>query len=192
MVVDVLYNSTTNRGGLQNLSAVLSSGSTTAPSGTPTGPFTLYPNSNVFQSGNYRNVPLDSGRDEFGATLNAFQAGYNAIYKQDDATISFDVAYTRSTNDAPGGGIAMRATAPTVAYDGSVKYARRHAARHADAGRGSGAAASRRARHRGNAVPPGRASRCAAAGRDRHGSREHARRRTGSPRAGPFASSTCE
>lgn len=122
MVVDVLYNSTTNRGGLQNLSAVLSSGSTTAPSGTPTGPFTLYPNSNVFQSGNYRSVPLDSGRDEFGATLNAFQAGYNAIYKQDDATISFDVAYTRSTNDAPGGGIAMRATAPTVAYDGSVKY----------------------------------------------------------------------
>jgi TonB-dependent receptor len=115
MVVDVLYNSTSNLGGLQNLSVSLQNG-------TPTGAFSLHPNSNAFRSGTYRNVPLESGLDVFGGKLDALQAAYNATYKKDGATISFDAAYTRSTSNAPGGGIAMLATAPTVAYDADVRY----------------------------------------------------------------------
>ncbi len=115
MAVDVLYNSTSNLGGLHNLSVNLQNG-------TPTGAFAVHPNSNAFRSGNYRDVPLESGLDVFGAKLDALQAAYNATYKNDNATISFDAAYTRSTNNAPGGGIAMRTTAPTVAYDADVLY----------------------------------------------------------------------
>ncbi len=127
MVVDVLYNSTSNTGGLQNLSVALGAQAPDpvtgiAPGAVATGPFALYPNSNAFRSGNYRNVPMESGLDLFGGTLNAFQAGYNATYKQDAATISFDAAYTRSTFRGPGGGIAMTTTAPTVSYDAGVTY----------------------------------------------------------------------
>ncbi len=115
MVADVLYNRTSNLGGLQNLSVNLQGG-------TPTGAFALHPNSNAFRSGNYRNVPLDSGLDVFGGTLDALQAAYNATYTNDRATITFDAAYTRSTFKGPGGGIGTTSTAPTVAYNADVRY----------------------------------------------------------------------
>ncbi len=128
MVVDVLYNSTSNVGGLQNLSVALTQPTrdpvtgVTPAGATATGPFSLYPGSNIFRSGNYRDVPIESGLDLFGGKLAAFQAGYNATYKQEAATISFDAAYTRSTFRGPGGGIAMTSTAPTVAYNADVTY----------------------------------------------------------------------
>lgn len=115
MSLDLLYNRSSNVGGLQNLGAALSQG-------TPTSAFALYPNSNIFRSGTYANVPLNSTVDRFGGTLRAFQAGYNATYTNDRVTITGDAAYTRSSAPSFGAGVQTATTAPSIAYNADQVY----------------------------------------------------------------------
>lgn len=115
MVVDVLYNDSVNQGGLQNLGAFLNQGTAVLP-------FSVYDSSNIFRSGRYTNVPVESSTSTFGGSLDALQVGYNATWKDDRATVVADVAYTRSTNRNSGGFLAMQTTAPQVAYDAGSSF----------------------------------------------------------------------
>lgn len=110
-VIDVLYGKVDSFGGTQTLQAQLSAG-------TPTGPFSLYPNSNVFRSGTYRDVPMGSYTDVFGQPLESFQIGWNNTYTPDDrTTLVLDVAYNSSTGSTQAYGTALNAQASTVSYN---------------------------------------------------------------------------
>lgn len=115
MSLDLLKNRSSNVGGLQNLAAQLSNG-------TPAAAFALYPNSNIFRSGQYTNVPLDSSINRFRGVLNVFQAGYNVSYTADRLILTGDVAYTRSTAPFSGGGLTLSTTAPGVTYNADARY----------------------------------------------------------------------